>query len=57
MKNYEKIKQMSIEEMAQMLYSHTTCRYCPMRFKCGSNHQGRNKCPNKIRQWLESEAE
>ena len=46
--NYERIKNMSVEELAQLLNNFRSCSRCP---KCGNN------CfPNlNIEQWLESE--
>ena len=46
--NYERIKNMSVEELAQLLNNFRACSRCP---KCGNN------CfPNlNIEQWLESE--
>ena len=46
--NYERIKNMSVEELAQLLNNFRACSRCP---KCGNN------CfPNlNIEQWVESE--
>lgn len=58
MNNYEKIKQMTIEEMAEAFTNpnggvqlYCTTRICPEEF---SNE---NACKNCMKQWLESESE
>lgn len=52
MTNYEKIKNMSVEEMAKFMDIHSNypCRHC---IGCESNID----CEQGIRKWLESEAE
>lgn len=59
MTNYEKIKSMSIEEMAEYVDSHEAlrniCKYCEFQFKdCSYVHIS---CNPAIKKWLESEAE
>jgi len=56
--NYEKIKAMSIDEMAEELYIHLGgCSACAMYFKCKVHHMGKHKCINMYKQWLQQESE
>ena len=51
MTNYEKIKNMSVEEMAKFLCeSFIVCSDCPVRDSCVRDHEG-------FSYWLESEVE
>ena len=54
MTNFEKIKAMSVEEMAELI-DDAPCNFCNYRQK------GFSKCPQKceegIKEWLESEEE
>lgn len=58
MNNYEKIKKMTIDEMAEVLY-YSRCSACIYI----SSHdnlplcRGNYKCKDGIKQWLESEEE
>ena len=57
MNNYEKIKNMSIEEMAEMLHNITDdcCNsYCSAPLNCQGTLE---ECILGIKQWLEQEAE
>ena len=55
MTNYERIKNMSVEEMADYFNEIFDCSNCPNdMFLCESNG---NVCTKYIKQWLESEAE
>lgn len=49
MTNYEKIKEMSIDELAEYIESITTCSYCPIE-ECACNY-----CYGSIKEWLENE--
>ena len=51
MNNFEKIKQMSIDEMAIFLANHVACEYCPMQKNCIA----KNGCDELFKQWLLSE--
>ena len=51
MTNYEKIKSISIEEMAKLLCDNTNCRKCKFYNTCG----GADVRVNGFRRWLESE--
>ena len=54
MTNYERIKSMSVEEMADYFNEIFDCCNCPNdMFLCESNG---NVCTKYIKQWLESEA-
>lgn len=55
--NYERIKAMSVEEMAEWLRIYTNCEFCNQNFgsvTC-SNCKQRHERPYKI--WLKKEAE
>lgn len=52
MNNYERIKQMSIDEMAQSL-SNTACNLCVY---IDVNCEGK-RCKDSIKQWLQAESE
>lgn len=52
--NYEKIKNMSVEEMAKFMHKVSgglNCDTCPVKGKC------RNICINNKKKWLKQEAE
>ena len=54
MNNFEKIKQMNIDEMAKFISSETTtCKYGDC-YDCEVDTDG---CINGIKKWLESEVE
>lgn len=54
MTNYEKIKAMSVEEMAEFLDTYIDdCEYCFAKKVCGAEPS----CFVTITKWLESEAE
>ena len=56
MTNFEKIKQMSVEEMADMFYSIIpSCDNCHIVDLC--RDENILHCRRVIRKWLESEAE
>lgn len=55
MTNFEKIKQMSVEDMADFFARMKYCRCCPIKAFC-LNTDGIG-CRNVFRKWLESEAE
>lgn len=56
MNNFEKIKAMSIEEMAKYLTKITAeyCEYCPLQKICDEQDI---YCREAIKQWLEAESE
>lgn len=54
MTNYEKIKQMSVEEMAECLGTKTACDFC---VTLDEDDCVNNKCIDNIKDWLESEVE
>lgn len=55
MTNFEKIKQMSVEDMAYYLARMTHCPPCPIKTVCADNNG--ISCRNVFIKWLESEAE
>lgn len=55
MTNYEKIKAMSVEEMAEQINEITTdCDSCPAMEYCVVDHK---TCEETIQEWLEQEVE
>ena len=54
MTNFEKIKNMSLEEFAKIIRRYMNCRDCPMKLKC---FPSRKKCFEVWEQWLKSEVE
>lgn len=54
--NYDRIRNMSVEEMTHKIYNHAhnTCRFCVFAkgWKCTSPLK---TCVNGIKQWLERE--
>lgn len=56
MTNYEKIKQMSIDEMVEYLLKITAdlCEACPLERLCSNEL---NSCNLTVKYWLESEAD
>ena len=56
MTNYEKIKNMSVEEMAIFLYSYIAdCEMCPAVESCKASRE--LTCKERLFEWLESEVE
>ena len=55
MTNYEKIKAMSVEEMARFLCDIADCYQCPMKKKC--RNQTLIDCLDGLAKWLLQEAE
>ena len=59
MTNYDRIKQMSIEEMAKMLANeipHGDCYGCNLECATYMEDKFENCCTNAFYRWLESEA-
>ena len=52
--NYDRIKSMSVEEMAEYLSDHWSCVDCAFEKDCDDNYIS---CHKNIKQWLESEVE
>lgn len=50
MTNFERIKNMSVEEYAKHIFRLIDCRYCPIYCTNGN-------CKDAIEQWLKDEAE
>lgn len=62
MNNYERIKNMSVEEMAEMLSEIWDCNECTEHERLSDNpllknENCDNKCFEHCKEWLESEAE
>ena len=61
MTNYEKIKAMSVEEMANAFYNIISCEDCPFINQCVKKYScycsGGKKCREMIIECLESEVE
>jgi len=58
MNNYDRIKQLTLDEMAEEFYIHLgKCSACAMFFKCGNHHIGKHKCIKMYKQWLQQESE
>lgn len=54
MNNYEKIKQMTVEEMAEFLFNNAACGFCIYEFDECNEAIG---CVEGIKQWLLQEVE
>lgn len=60
MRNIEKIKSMSVDEMAEWMYGFTDCNEysCPLYEYCvGEEISGTKTCKYIIKQWLLAESE
>lgn len=58
MTNFEKIKNMSIEEIADKLNSLiSSCECCPIQKFCDKNRENYIGCISILEKWLKSEAE
>jgi hypothetical protein len=55
--NYERIKAMSVDEMAEFFVDCTSCEMCPRLDLCADLGTTVNEYKQVIKQWLESEAE
>ena len=53
MTNYERIKQMSVEEMAEYFCKYGGLPLCPLN----APHCRSNECPKCFKKWLESEVD
>lgn len=56
MTNYEKIKSMSIDEMAEWLYEFNDDSLCEYCYGCNKENEELG-CEEYFKQWLESEEE
>ena len=56
MTNYEKIKAMSVEEMAKGILDHINCIKCPADDECEKEIVGKS-CIDTMKEWLLQEAE
>ena len=56
--NYERIKNMTVEEMAEFLRTKLACETCPTKCHCIDDLVvNRDKCIRFIKIWLQSESE
>ena len=55
MTNYDRIKSMSVEEMAEYLSDHWSCIGCAFEKVCDDNLYRYISCHKNIKQWLEQE--
>lgn len=53
--NYERIKNMTVEEMAELFDEYITCRNCPASDFC--ERHSVDYCSTILEQWLQSESE
>lgn len=57
MNNFEKIKNMTLDEMAEELYIHLGgCSACACFFICTKHDIGKHHCIDMYKQWLQQEA-
>lgn len=56
MTNYDRIKNMSVEKMAEAILHKRPCNLC-VRSACDSCSDAKEKCEYYIKQWLETEVE
>lgn len=56
MNNYEKIKNMSVDEMAEFYYDYFECALCPCEWT-SENEDCADDCYDAIKQWLLKECE
>lgn len=54
MNNFQKIKNMTIDEMAELF---STCVISHSDINCNDSLCGSDRCKNHIKQWLEAESE
>lgn len=52
MTNFERIKSMSIDEMAEFIYEHCCCDDCSLPTSCLDKN-----CKKCVKKWLESEVD
>lgn len=55
--NYEKIKNMTVEEMAEFFSECIMCDDCPVCTFCDEEMVTGDGCPKIFRQWLQTESE
>ena len=57
MTNFERIKAMSVDEMAKAFELHTACSICPAYKVCPDKWGKYDDCCDFIKKWLEREVE
>ena len=55
--NYERIKAMSVKEMAEWLKQYISCEKCPQSDFCTDNFTTVDECNEVFENWLENETE
>lgn len=55
--NYERIKNMTIKEMAEMFSSCILCYDCPTSKNCDFENVTIDECSKVLEEWLQSESE
>lgn len=55
--NYERIKNMTVEEMAEFFSKFSICDHCPVCPLCDEKMVTGDECHKMFEQWLESESE
>jgi hypothetical protein len=55
MTNYERIMNMSVEEMAEAIGTYVSCESCPARNSCSCSTDV--SCDEDVKRWLESEVD
>lgn len=55
--NYERIKNMTVEEMAELFSNCVLCNDCPASKICDIETVTIDECPKIFEQWLQSESE
>ena len=55
--NYERIKNMTVDEMAEFLTDSIVCEECPAYDFCDTEDATYENCPKFFKKWLESESE
>ena len=55
--NYERIKNMTVEEMAEFFANHILCDDCPISTICNKEMITIDECPKVFEEWLKSESE
>lgn len=54
--NYEKIKNMTVEEMAEFFSECIMCDDCPVSTFCDREMVTVDECPKILEQWLQAES-
>lgn len=55
--NYERIKNMTVEEMVEFFVDNIVCENCPAYDYCDTEDVTYEDCPKFFMKWLQSESE